>query len=86
MEVIVEIHRRHLVIKEGISSIARDLKLSRPTVRKHLQTVSEGVYIRQNQSSQRLGTFQVRLASWLEAARLLHKFNDAAQAACLKVR
>ena len=66
MEVIAEIHRRHLVSKEGISSIARDLKLSLPTLREHLQTVSEGVYIRQNQPSPKLGTFHVRLASWLE--------------------
>jgi hypothetical protein len=33
MQVIAEIRRRHLVSKERISSIARDLKLSRPTVR-----------------------------------------------------
>ncbi|MEJ6004861.1 ArsR family transcriptional regulator [Paucibacter sp. AS339] len=39
MEVIAEIRRRHLVGKESVSSIARDLNLSRPTVRKHLQTV-----------------------------------------------
>jgi DNA-binding NarL/FixJ family response regulator len=35
MEVIAEIRRRHLVSGESISAIARDLKLSRPTVRKH---------------------------------------------------
>lgn len=46
MEVIAEIRRRHLVSKESISSIARDLKLSRPTVRKHLQSESEPVYTR----------------------------------------
>ncbi len=34
MELIAEIRRRHLVSKESISSIARDLNLSRPTVRK----------------------------------------------------
>ena len=43
MEVIAEIRRRHLVSGESISSIARDLKLSRPTVRKHLRTESEVV-------------------------------------------
>ena len=47
MDVIAEIRRRHKVSKESISSIARDLKLSRPTVRKHLQTESEAVYLRQ---------------------------------------
>jgi predicted transcriptional regulator len=46
MEVIAEIRRRHLVSKESISSIARDLKLSRQTVRKHLQTEAEPVYSR----------------------------------------
>jgi hypothetical protein len=34
MDMIAEIRRRHLVGKESISSIARDLELSRPTVRK----------------------------------------------------
>ena len=68
MEVIAEIRRRHLISKESIGSIARDLKLSRPTARKHLQTVSEAVYIRQNQPPPRLRTFQVRLANWLELA------------------
>lgn len=47
MQVIAEIRRRHLVSQESISAIARDLKLSRPTVRKHLQTHSEVVYHRQ---------------------------------------
>jgi transposase len=49
MEVIAEIRRRHLVSKESISAIARDLKLSRQTVRKHLQTEAEPVYSRQKQ-------------------------------------
>ena len=38
MDVIAEIRRRHLVSKESISAIARGLKLSRPTVRKHCRT------------------------------------------------
>ena len=46
MDMIAEIRRRHLVSKESISSIARDLKLSRPTVRKHCRTQSEPVYQR----------------------------------------
>ena len=50
MEVIAEIRRRHLVSGESISSIASDLKLSRPTVRKHLQTESEAVYLREQQT------------------------------------
>ena len=44
MDMIAEIRRRHLISQESISSIARDLKLSRPTVRKHCRTQSEPVY------------------------------------------
>ena len=73
MEVIAEIRRRHLVSGESISSIARDLKLSRPTVRKHLQTESEAVYLRQNQPAPKLGDFQPVLESWLATERHLPK-------------
>ena len=69
MEVIAEIRRRHLVSGESISSIARDLKLSRPTVRKHLQTESEAVYLRQHQPAPKLGDFQSVLESWLATER-----------------
>lgn len=73
MDLIAEIRRRHLVSKESISSIARDLKLSRPTVRKHLQTVVEPVYQRQQQPQPRLGEYQARLEGWLETERHLPK-------------
>ncbi|MDP2963740.1 MAG: IS21 family transposase [Sulfurimicrobium sp.] len=73
MEVIAEIRRRHLVSKESISSIARDLKLSRPTVRKHLQTEADAVYIRQNQPAPKLGEFQAALEGWLQTERHLPK-------------
>lgn len=73
MEVIAEIRRRHLVSGESISSIARDLKLSRPTVRKHLQTESEAVYLREDQPSPKLGAFRSVLESWLTTERLLPK-------------
>ena len=73
MEVIAEIRRRHLVSKESISSIARDLKLSRPTVRKHLQTESEAVYLRSHQPAPKLGDFQSVLESWLATERHLPK-------------
>lgn len=43
MEVIAEIRRRHLVSGESISSIARYLNLSRPTVRKALPKLTERV-------------------------------------------
>lgn len=62
-----------MVSKESISSIARDLKLSRPTVRKHLQTESEAVYTRRNQLSPKLGEFQATLEGWLQTERHLPK-------------
>ena len=73
MELIAEIRRRHLVSKESISSIARDLNLSRPTVRKHLRTDSEPVYVRQHQVSPQLGDFHLLLEQWLETERHLPK-------------
>jgi DNA-binding transcriptional ArsR family regulator len=73
MQVIAEIRRRHLVSKESISSVARDLKLSRPTVRKHLQTHSEAIYTRQIQPAPKLGDFQKTLQGWLETERHLPK-------------
>jgi transposase len=73
MELIAEIRRRHLVSKESISSIARDLNLSRPTVRKHLLTESEPTYVRQQQACPKLGDFQLLLEKWLETERHLPK-------------
>jgi len=71
MDMIAEIRRRHLVSKESISSIARDLKLSRPTVRKHCRTQSEPVYQRHKQPTPVLGAFQETLETWLRTERLL---------------
>ena len=71
MDMIAEIRRRHLVSKESISSIARDLKLSRPTVRKHCRTQSEPVYQRHKQPTPMLGAFQEILQTWLRTERLL---------------
>lgn len=65
MDIIAEIRRRHLVSKESISSIARDLKLCRQTVRKHLQTTAEPIYQRQHQPLPKLSEFQTLLESWL---------------------
>ncbi len=73
MELIAEIRRRHLVNKESISAIARDLKISRPTVRKHLKTESEPVYVRQQQASPQLGDFRQTLEQWLATERHLPK-------------
>ncbi len=41
MDIIYEIRRRHSVQKQTITAIARDMGISRPTVRKHLNTVEE---------------------------------------------
>jgi len=73
MDMIAEIRRRHLVSKESISSIARGLKLSRPTVRKHCRSQSEPIYHRQKQPTPMLGAFQETLESWLRMERHLPK-------------
>ena len=73
MDVVAEIRRRHLVSKESISSIARDLNLSRPTVRKHCRTVGEPLYRRHRQPAPMLGAFQATLEAWLQVERQLPK-------------
>ena len=68
MDLIAEIRRRHLVSGESITSIARSLKLSRPTVRKHLRTTSLPSYQRQHQPAPKLTEpFQQALTTWLTA-------------------
>ena len=80
MDFIVEIRRRHFVSGEDISSIARSLKLSRTTVRKHLLTTEEPVYHRKTQTFPKLGDFQDRLEQWLELdSRLPKKQRRTAQ-------
>ncbi len=66
METIAKIRRRHFVGKESISSIARDLGLSRPTVRKHLKTIDPPQYKRTKSYQARLGNHQDQLEQWLE--------------------
>ena len=66
METIGKIRRRHFVGKESISSIARDLGLSRPTVRKHLKTIVSPKYERVNACRSRLGDHQNQLEHWLD--------------------
>jgi len=73
MDLIAEIRRRRMVSKESISSIARDLKLSRPTVRKHCRSLREPVYHRHTQPTPMLGAFQEALETWLATERLLPK-------------
>lgn len=46
MDMIYEIRRRYLVQKQTVTAIAKEMGLSRPTVRKHLHTVEEPKYKR----------------------------------------
>lgn len=74
MDLIAEIRRRHLVSGESITSIARSLKLSRPTVRKHLRTTSSPSYQRRHQPAPKLTeAFQQMLTAWLTAEQTLPK-------------
>ncbi len=84
MEFIVEIRRRHLVDGESISSIARNLKKSRPTVRKALKTLSEPVYHRVFQPLPKLGRFRL---SWNSGWRLSPAWlsgSGARRSVCLR--
>ena len=75
MEFISEIRQRHFVGGESSSSIARSLQLSRPTVRKHLRTLENPVYERQNQPCPKLGEFQGLLEQWLKIEGRLPKWQ-----------
>jgi transposase len=66
MDVIAEIRRRFHVENETITSLANAFDLSRPTIRKHLKTVEEPIYHRQNQPHPKLGLFHSQLDAWLE--------------------
>jgi transposase len=65
MDRIYEIRRRYLVQKQTITEIAKDMGLSRPTVRKHLLTVDEPRYQRVQPSAPKLGAFEAQLTQWL---------------------
>ncbi len=66
MDQIAEIRRRYFISNENISEIAKSLKLSRPTVRKALQTETEPVYQRRIQPTPKLGVFKAQLTDWLD--------------------
>ncbi len=66
METIGKLRRRHLVKGESISAIARDLNLSRNTVKKYLKAEADPVYQRESQPAPKLGVFQSTLENWLE--------------------
>jgi len=61
MDVIAEIRRRFHVDHETITSLASTFNLSRPTIRKHLKTIEEPVYQRQNHPHPKLGSFHQQL-------------------------
>ena len=66
MDIIAEIRRRYHVDNETVTSLAKTFNLSRLTIRKHLKTVEEPVYQRQNQPHPKLGPFHEQLEAWLE--------------------
>ena len=73
METIGKIRRLRLWDGESISGLARDLKLSRNTVKRYLKKDSEPVYRRKAQPLPQLGGWQDRLKEWLASDGLLPK-------------
>ena len=71
MDLIYEIRRRHHVQKQTISEIAREMGLSRPTVRKHLKTVEEPQYKRNQPPAPKLADYQPLLERWLKEEETL---------------
>jgi transposase len=61
METIGKILRRHKIRGESISAIARDLNLSRNTVKKYLKAEIDPVYQRDHQPAPKLGSYQLLL-------------------------
>ena len=74
MERAVKIRRRHLVGKEPIKSLARELGISRNTVRRIIRNQSVGEeYKREDQPLPKLGKHKDQLEAWLEEDRKLPK-------------
>jgi transposase len=72
VETIGKIRRRRLVQGESISAIARDLQLSRNTVKRALRFEGEAFeYRRSRQPRPRLGPYLETLEGWLEAEEQL---------------
>ena len=72
METIGKIRRRRLVQGESISAIARDLGLSRNTVKRALRFEGEAFeYRRTRQPRPKLGRYLPTLEAWLEAEEKL---------------
>jgi transposase-like protein len=67
VETIGKIRRRRLVQGESISAIARDMGLSRNTVKRALRFEGDGFeYRRSSQPRPKLGPFLETLEAWLE--------------------
>lgn len=66
METVAKIRRRHLVDGETISGIARELRLSRNTVKKYLHQTEPPAYRRREQPKPKLGNYEELLVHWLE--------------------
>ena len=65
---------------ESVSSIARSLQLSRPTVRKAIKASAEPVYHRKSQPARMLGGFKAQLEQWLDVeSRLPRRQRRTAQ-------
>ena len=72
VETIGKIRRRRLVQGDSISAIARDLQLSRNTVKRALRFEGEGFeYRRSRQPRPKLGPYLETLEGWLEAEEQL---------------
>src|SRR5882724_547818 len=68
METLGKIRRRRLVDGDSISAIARDLRLSRNTVKRALRYEGDAYeYHRKRQPVPKLGPFVETLESWLKA-------------------
>src|ERR1700728_2420390 len=72
VETIGKIRRRRLVQGESISAIARDLGLSRNTVKRALRAEGEGFeYRHSSQPRPKLGAYVATREAWLEAEEKL---------------
>ena len=71
VETIGKIRRRRLVQGDSISAIARDLGLSRNTVKRALRFEGKTEYQRTIQPRPKLGPYLATLAAWLEAEQKL---------------
>ena len=64
MNMIYQIRRRYLVQKQTVTDIAKDMGLSRPTVRKHLLTTEEPKHTRDHSPAASLDPFKAQLTQW----------------------